>query len=47
MEGVAYINNTPTDVLPRLKRSREVVDDVPEGFMSLEQFEKELVEVIQ
>lgn len=44
--AVAYTNDTRTTRLPRIKKAKKVVSDIPEGYMSLEQFEKELVEVV-
>ena len=32
--------------MPRIKKAKKVVSDIPEGYMSLEQFEKELVEAV-
>ena len=29
-----------------IKKAKKVVSDIPEGYMSLEQFEKELVEAV-
>ena len=44
--AVAYTNDTRTTRLPRIKKAKKTVDDIPEGYMSLEQFEKELVEAV-
>ena len=44
--AVAYTNDTRTTRLPRIKKAKKVVSDIPEGYMSLEQFEKELVEAV-
>ena len=44
--AVAYTNNTRTTPLPRIKKAKKVMNDIPEGYMSLEQFEKELVEAV-
>ena len=44
--AVAYTNDTKTVHLPRIKKARKVVNDIPEGYMTLEQFEKELVEAV-
>ena len=44
--AVAYTNDTSTTRLPRIKKAKKVVSDNPEGYMSLEQFEKELVEAV-
>lgn len=49
---MTYIDNSATMELPRIRRSRigkrEVSSEqpIPEGYMSLEQFEKELVEAV-
>ena len=44
--AAAYTNDTRTTRLPRIKKAKKVVSDIPEGYMSLEQFEKELVEAV-
>ena len=44
--AVAYTNDTRTARLPRIKKANKIVNDIPEGYMSLEQFEKELVEAV-
>ena len=44
--AVAYTNDTRTTRLPRIKKTKKAVSDIPEGYMSLEQFEKELVEAV-
>ena len=52
METMTYIDNSATMELPRVRRTRSVKREVPadqpipEGYMSLEQFEKELVEAV-
>ena len=44
--AVANTNDTRTTRLPRIKKAKKGVSDIPEGYMSLEQFEKELVEAV-
>ena len=44
--AVAYTNDTRKTRLPRIKKAKKIVNDIPEGYMSLEQFEKELVEAV-
>ena len=44
--AVAYTNTTRTARLSRIKKAKKVVDDIPVGYMSIEQFEKELVEAV-
>lgn len=44
--AAAYTSDTRTTRLPRIKKAKKVVSDIPEGYMSLEQFEKELVEAV-
>ena len=46
MESVACLNSTRTAPLPRTQKAKKAVSDIPEGYMSLEQFEKELVEAV-
>jgi len=44
--AVAYTNTTRTARLPRTKKAKTAVDDIPVGYMPLKQFEKELVEAV-
>ena len=44
--AVAHSNTTGTARLSRIKKAKQVVNDIPIGYMSLEQFEKELVEAV-
>ena len=44
--AVAYTNTTRTTRFPRIKKTKKVVSDIPDGYMSLEQFENELVEAV-
>ena len=43
---VAYTNDTRTTRLPKAEKAKKIVNDIPEGYMSLDQFEKELVEAV-
>lgn len=43
---VAHTNNSVSMHLPKAKKTNEAVSNIPEGYMSLEQFEKELVEAV-
>lgn len=44
--AVAYTNTTKTAPLPRIKTAKKTMGDIPEGYMPLEQFEKELVKAV-
>lgn len=52
MENLDYTESTTTTTLPRkrrtktVKRTVPVKQAIPEGYMSLQQFEKELVEAV-
>ena len=52
MENLVYTESTTTTTLPRkrktkiVKRKAPVKQAIPEGYMSLQQFEKELVEAV-
>lgn len=43
---VSYTNTTKTATLPRIKTAKKAAIDIPEGYMPLEQFEKELVKAV-
>ena len=52
MENLVYTESTATTTLPRkrrtktIKREAQAKPTIPEGYMSLQQFEKELVEAV-
>lgn len=43
---ITYTNDTRTTSFQRIKKAKKTLGDIPEGYMSLEQFEKELVEAV-
>ena len=44
--AIAHTSTTKTTTLPRIKTAKKAARDIPEGYMPLEQFEKELVEAV-
>lgn len=52
MENLVYTESTTTTTLPRKRRTKTIKREapakqaIPEGYMSLQQFEKELVKAV-